>query len=114
MTYKKSNDNRQLHIDFELYTDGDQNFKIDFISLLIDNLKELLNSLQEAVAQNDIENFRYTVHKVKPTLLIINDDELTALANNISTEDFTFNTESEFAMICKEVIKSLEHECITK
>jgi CheY-like chemotaxis protein len=68
---------RPLFIDFELYTDGDDAFKVEFTQLMIDNLHELKESIQQSLRSNNGELFSLKYHKVASTIEMLNDAELT-------------------------------------
>lgn len=61
---------RPLFIDFNLYAD-DLDFKMEFISLLIENIKEL----QQSVSQNVSKIFQAVLHKVTSTVVMLGDQE---------------------------------------
>ena len=75
--------NRKLSIDFELYTDNDAEFKSELIDHIIDNLHELLQSYRLSVDQKDSGSFHKACHKVKTTLVMLEDDELNALVEDL-------------------------------
>ena len=106
----QQSDKRPLYVDFDLYTDGDTGFKGELILLLIGNLRELLRAWQDATTQNSQEIFRLTSHKVKPTLSILNDIELTILVEDLNLRIFDTNTGLLFSRICEDIISSLEKE----
>lgn len=68
---------RPLFIDFELYTDGDDAFKLEFTQLMIDNLRELEESIQQSLRSNNGGLFSLKYHKVASTIEMLNDVELT-------------------------------------
>ena len=67
---------RPLFIDFDLYTDGDVEFKIEFTQLMIDNLRELQEVIQSSLRQNNGKLFSATYHKVAATVEMLRDEEL--------------------------------------
>lgn len=69
-------DLRPLFVDWKLHTDGDVTFKSELISLLIDNVRELLDSLEASISQNDRPLFLKTCHKVATAINLLNDTEL--------------------------------------
>jgi hypothetical protein len=68
---------RELRIDFSLYTFGDPVFKLELAGLIIDNIKNLQASLQKAMNGGEVSPFLYECHKAAPTIMMLNDDELT-------------------------------------
>lgn len=106
--------NRPLFINFDLYTDGDADFKKELIYLMIDNLKEVQSSLVEATQKNKLDIFEKTCHKIKPTLSMLEDNELMASIEVIKSH-FANNEEktswvASFTTACNQIIKSLEKE----
>lgn len=73
--------NRPLFIDFDLYTDGDEAFKLEFTQLMIDNLRELKQAVQESTARNNGPVFLGSYHKVAATVEMLNDPDLTQTLN---------------------------------
>lgn len=105
---------RPLFIDFDQYTDGDVDFKKELIYLMIDNLKEVQNSLSEAIKKNKLDIFEKTCHKIKPTLSMLDDKDLIESIQTIQSQ-FPKSTENHklavsFTTTCAQIIKSLEKE----
>jgi CheY-like chemotaxis protein len=75
---------RPLFIDFDLYTDGDHEFKIEFTQLMIDNLRELQEVVQSSLRQNNGKLFSATFHKVAATVEMLRDEELTEHLNDLN------------------------------
>ena len=105
--------NRPLFINFELYTDGDADFKRELIYSIIDNLKEVQVSLLEAMKNNNLEIFEKTCHKIKPTLILLDDNELLHTIQSIKMEFANHQNEelvTDFGLACLQIILSLEKE----
>lgn len=112
-SFQKSVTVKPLSIDFDLHTDGDEEFKHELVVLMIDNVKELQESLQKSIKQNDMAPFREVTHKVKPTIGIINDQELIDIIEELkqqTDESKKSLAASSFNRICEELIKGLEEE----
>jgi hypothetical protein len=109
---QNSNNRKPLSVDFDLHTDGDQEFKSELISLMIDNVRELQDSLVQAYKMNKPELFREASHKVKPTISILNDQELmdTIESLKLHVHDHKEPIISLFNMLCENIIKALEEE----
>ena|SRR5688572_13760718 len=106
--------NRPLYINFDQYTDGDADFKKELIYLMIENLREVQDSLVEATKKNNLEIFEKTCHKIKPTLSMLEDKDLLESIQVIKTE-FENTVEkvqwvTSFTTACNQIIKSLEKE----
>jgi hypothetical protein len=90
-------------VDLDLYTDGDPELRSELIVMMIDNIREL----QQTLLKNDFDIFRKVSHKVKPTIIMLNNKELTdtieAIAQTNNKEKIT-----QFNSLCKGVIKGLE------
>ncbi len=103
---------RPLFIDFELYTEGDNDFKKELISLMIDNIHEL----QKSLLCDNKESFISVCHKVKATIAMLCDDELTdviqALKTLMAANDRDSDVYNEkvffFDKTCLDVIESLQ------
>lgn len=106
--------NRPLYINFDQYTDGDADFKKELIYLMIENLREAQHSLAEATEQNKLEIFEKTCHKIKPTLSMLEDQDLlesiqfikTGFGNTVEKVQWV----NSFTTACNQIIKSLEKE----
>lgn len=104
---------RPLSIDFNLYTDGDASFKIELISHLIDNVKELQRALMN-LSQNPLTDFLSVLHKVKATVAMLSDRELTETLEEIKSFiisnqplEFMDRKLKSFNRLCDQVIASL-------
>lgn len=109
--------NRRLFIDFDTYTDGDNEFKIELIASMIDNMKELSTSVVESVQQEEPSLFDKTCHKIKPTLTMLEDQELHEIISQAKMQ-LSEKKDMESALrniteICDQIIKSLEQEIKT-
>gem|GEM_PF-1994828 len=77
---------RELFIDFDLYTEGDADFKKELAVCLIGNMAELKQDLYRAITENSQEIFLKATHKAKVALSMLDDPELTALTRSLETE----------------------------
>ena len=75
----KMKTNRELYVDFALYTDNDPEFKAELIDGMIDNLEELEQAYFQSLTQQDPAFLRRAFHKVQTTLAMLNDTELNAV-----------------------------------
>ena len=76
-TIQHSMGGRPLSIDFDMYTEGDENFKREIILLMINNLVELQQALGAVQEQgSNINSFHKACHKVASTLTMLDDTEL--------------------------------------
>jgi hypothetical protein len=101
---------RPLYIDFDLHIDGDNRFKREFITLLIANLRELHAAWKSAIENNEDPLFKLISHKIKPTLIILNDLEFSILVEELNIKMSNVQTNLLFNRLCTSIIKSLEHE----
>jgi hypothetical protein len=101
---------RPLTIDFDMYTDGDPVFKSELVVLMMDNIRELNQSLLDASKANDAEVFRKTCHKVKPTLSMIDDAEFNDIIEVLKCQINNQNCVSVFNRISGDILKYLEQE----
>lgn len=89
-------------VDLDLYTDGDPDLRTELISLMIDNIHELQQSLQK----NDFDLFRKVSHKVKPTIIMLNDKDLNDIIEEIGQTNSKEKI-NQFNAMCKELVKVL-------
>jgi hypothetical protein len=108
------NNCRPLSIDFDLYTDGDLEFKKELVVLMIDNLRELQQSLKAADQQNNLDIFRKTCHKIKPTISMLDDQDLNVNIDEMYADFSNVVTRQErnatLHSLCAGIIQSLEKE----
>lgn len=102
--------NRPLNIDFDSYTDGDESFKLEFITLLISNLNELQQDLVKAIENEDKSIFQITSHKVKPSLIILNDLEFCSLVDDLHNNLPDVEKYKLFENIFEDLVSSLTKE----
>jgi hypothetical protein len=110
MTAPEQEYTRPLFIDFDLHIDGDMKFKREFIALLIANLRELHQSWKSAIENNEDSLIKLTTHNIKPTLIILNDLELTVIIEELNIKMCNIQTNLLFNKLCTSIIKSLEIE----
>jgi hypothetical protein len=107
---------RPLSIDFNSYTDGDPDFKRELISHLISNIKELQQALPDLDPNTSI-NFIQVLHKVKTTVMMLEDKEFTETLEEIrssviSRQPFEFIKRklNVLSVLCDQLIESLSAE----
>jgi hypothetical protein len=108
---------RKLHIDFEEHTYGDADFKVELLTEMVKNVKELAQSLPDSLSKNDYQIFARACHKAKVTLFILNDEEYTsivatlqrALANQ-NLDDIFNHCAQRFAQASEQIVTSLDEE----
>lgn len=97
---------RPLFIDFNAYTDGDNDFKKELTELMIDNLRELCQVLK----QSDADLFHKVCHKVKATVVMLDDTELMQLMEDLKVSYTDSDRKELLDKICLAVIDSLKKE----
>jgi hypothetical protein len=97
---------KTLTIDFSLYTDDDPSFKNELVLMMIDNIKELVESFASAKTANDMTEFRKTCHKVMSTLSIIDDQDLIAVIERLKNPA-NGNEGNELAAIFKNLCANI-------
>ncbi len=104
---------RTLSIDFNLYTDNDAGFKQQLIDLMIENLQELQHAYGASVEQKDSTCFSKACHKVKTTIIMLEDKELIALIEDLKRFDANAEKVPLLNGLCTEIIDSLllERNC---
>ena len=102
----QAENSRPLFIDFDKYTDGDSDFKKELVVLMIDNINELIQSLKSA--EKNLEGFQKTVHKIKPTIEMLEDSEFNETIARVKSESNKQDAISALGKICGGIIKSLE------
>ncbi|HEY8936017.1 MAG TPA: hypothetical protein VIM65_12385 [Cyclobacteriaceae bacterium] len=108
-------DTKVLSIDFDLHTDGDEEFKRELIALMIDNIRELRGTLERSLKLNDMHSFHVCSHKVAPTLGILNDQEFLDIIEMIKHQTDLSKLEYSVELFnrnCEELIYILKKEAV--
>lgn len=97
---------RALYMDFEKYTGGDEAFKVELVTLMIDNLRELYDAVAVSLMCKDYAVYRRTCHKVNSTLSMLDDRELMIVVEEVKHEP---NKEkiSALLQLCTDITESL-------
>ncbi len=101
---------RPLFIDFDVYTDGDDEFKKELVTLIIENLFELQRTLRLVSKTNDLQLFHKVCHKIKAALDMLQDQEL---FDTVAQLKLTITDSSLIALLdrlCSDTIESLRRE----
>jgi CheY-like chemotaxis protein len=104
---------RPLFINFNLYAGGDPDFKKEFITLLIENIGELQQTLFNR-ADNAAKVFQTVVHKVASTIVMLCDEEFSEALDEVraifaighSDEGFQLKL-NRLSNLCTQVMDSL-------
>jgi hypothetical protein len=103
---------RPLFINFDQYTDGDLEFKNELIDLMIDNLHELIKTLTLS-QQEGLQPFERTLHKVKPTIVMLDDPGLNKAIADLTEGTGTLTRQQQESILNTrflQIIKSLQLE----
>lgn len=113
----KGHPSRPLHLNFDLYTDGDPEYKRELGLLIIANLREFQRTLPASFLSQNKELFVKACHKMKVTLSMLEDNELNntidALAKSIgkgNKDDGSSALSSQFEDICDLIISAIRKE----
>lgn len=113
----KGRASRPLHLNFDLYTDGDAEYKRELGLLIIANLREFQRALPASLLSQNKELFVKACHKMKVTLSMLEDNELNntidALGKSIgkgNKDDGTLALSSQFEEICDLIISAITTE----
>jgi HPt (histidine-containing phosphotransfer) domain-containing protein len=94
----------------DAYTDGDPDFKVVLMKLIIENLQELKQSLSEAMSQNDPTPFSKACHKAKTTLVMLNIAELSNTSEELIKTIQAHDKSRVFIDLCDNLIRNLADE----
>lgn len=107
---------KKLNIHFDTYTDGDQNYKLELINLILANIRELQQAVHNAYHLKQFHSYQNTAHKVKSSILLLNDPELTRLFEEVKAifksidSDPGIDKVNYFIKSLAEILRSLEKE----
>lgn len=113
----KAHPSRPLHLNFDLYTDGDADYKRELGLLIIANLREFQRTLPASLLSQNKDLFVKARHKMKVTLSMLEDNELNntidALAKSIgkgNQDHGTLALSRRFEEICELLISAITRE----
>lgn len=98
---------RPLFIDFNAYTDGDDEFKKELIDLMIENLQELQQTSKLAAQNNDGPLFHRVCHKIKATTEMLSDAEFSETIEQLKVIVTDASRIAHLDKICGGIIDSL-------
>jgi hypothetical protein len=101
-----ADNNRPLFVNFDKYTDGDIEFKKELVALMIDNIYELIGSLKST--EQDIQIFLKTIHKIKPTIEMLDDPEFSEHIASVKAEPGKQILLNSLHNICTDIVHSLQ------
>jgi CheY-like chemotaxis protein len=110
---------RPLHVPFENYTDGESKYKLELIHLIMANIRELQHAVHCAYHLKEFYAYQNVSHKVKSSILLLNDPELTQSFEYIKTifktkdSDPGIDKVNKFIRLLSDVLKSLEKEALS-
>lgn len=94
----------------DAYTEGDPDFKVVLMKLIIDNLQELKQALAKAILENDPTPFSKACHKSKTTLVMLNIAELSNTAEELTKTIQAQDKSRVFISLCDDLIRNLADE----
>lgn len=115
-TAHASSEFRPLHVPFENYTDGNPRYKLELIQLIMANLRELQNAIHRAYHLKEFYLYQNASHKVKSSIALLNDQELTSSFDYIKSifknkdSDPGIERVNKFIRLLADIIKSLDNE----
>lgn len=83
------NDNKDLSVKLDVYADGNLEFKKELAGLIVENLKELQGVIHQIGKENNVDDLKRAIHKVKTSLAILGNDELSELVGAIRDRAMT-------------------------
>ncbi len=121
MRYSTAKNTRPLNINFDAYSDGeDEEFKRELLKLMKGSVLELQVAAGESYSVRNAEIFKRAAHKAKSTLILINDQELIASVDDfkqhlIEVTDGLMNElnpakKDKLNELCDCIVESLEKE----
>lgn len=108
---------RPLHVKFDVYADCDPEFKVELAILMITNIRDLQQAAFRSYYTGDVKSYPNVAHKVKSTLLLLDDPEFSLVVNDLKeaflkTESHPVMQEkiNRFNHLCESIIKTLDKE----
>lgn len=117
MTVQPDPSLRPLHIDFDVYTEGDDAFKEELGMAILKNMEEFRQTLPDAIQQGNPQLFLQGCHKVKVSLSMLADQEFDEIIEKLQKGIVTPGNATQlatwsdhFQRICGLIITSLRSE----
>jgi len=108
---------RPLNMDFDLYTEGDQEYKTELCSLMIVSLQDLQQSLSDSIQDHDPGLFLNATHKATVTIDMLADMEFQTVASDLKRDFLSADKDDQltararhFQKLCDSIISSLQKE----
>lgn len=108
---------RALRIDFDLYAEGDEEFKKELMSMIIKNIQEFKEAFTRTFDQGMPEIFLRAAHKVKVCVSMLNDKEFARTIKEIERDiianlkwNHCIDRRNHFNHLCDAIILGLENE----
>jgi CheY-like chemotaxis protein len=110
-------DGRPLRLKLDLYADNDPEFQRDLVLLMITNLRELQQASYKAYYADDVRALQTVVHKVKSTLILLDDMEYSYIVDDLKQSflhgeknDDVYEKINHFNTFTESIIKTLNQE----
>jgi CheY-like chemotaxis protein len=104
----------RINIDLDLYTDGDEALKYELVTHMIANLEELSQSIKQIESHEDVEKLNGILHKIKPTICMVDDSELNETLMHFKMSDATNHCRKDLSSrllnALENVISALQRE----
>lgn len=94
---------RSILVDFDQYTDGDPEFKKELVESMIDNLVEIQEVAVLASRDNDAGLFQRICHKIKPTIQMLEDKDLSEIVR-LKIDITDQGSSDRLSKVCVEII----------
>lgn len=106
---------RPLRIRFDLFSDSTSEFRLELVSLMIRNLRELQQAAYTTYYTSESRSFGKACHKVKSTLMLLDDnefvfavDDLRINFDQLANQDILRTKIVRFSFMVESIIKTLE------
>jgi CheY-like chemotaxis protein len=87
----------KINLDLDLYTDGDEALKQELITHMIANLEELYQAVREIDGEGAAEKLNGILHKIKPTIIMLEDNQLIEALAHLKMSDVTNHRRGDVA-----------------
>jgi hypothetical protein len=118
MKPSRQSDHRTININFEAYGDNDPEFKVELMTLMVENIQELVEAASKSIALSNPQIFKEAAHKTKSTIKLLDDKtfthEIESLKETllIPNEASTLQKVDGFKKLAEDMLSSLEREML--
>jgi hypothetical protein len=114
----QQSDDKIISINFEVYGVDDPEVKMRLLTLMMENIQELVDAASHAIARSNPQIFKTAVHKSKSTIKLLEDEafatEIESLKESLpdANQAVVHQKLNDFKQLADRMLKSLARESL--